>query len=209
MKKLIVAIALIGSCLGAHAQSWFKVANENDTVTTATTLTYSFGAASGTTNAGVVCSATTRNCFAPSKQLLAGSSLPVISGVASVSDPAPGLLKELDVQEVATSFTVTDKNSTASSIITIPALTPPPAPVVAIIPASVCLITPSGVAQPVLSITVSSTSLVGGKSIINTTGKAYGTYASLLDSSGNSIYIYICQVPKGAAIVTNPALSGN
>lgn len=122
MKTLFILAAL---CLPTSAQTWVKVATESNTFTVNTAVTVRYGASSGITTAGVDCSKT--SCWA----LLNIASAKTISlndatcCVFSVPDPAPGVAKELDVQEGPAAVLVTISGVAK----TVPALPPPSLPV--------------------------------------------------------------------------------
>lgn len=88
-------------CPPLMAQTWFKVANEGDTVTSTAAITYRYG--SGTL------------WTAPKT-----SSGTIAVSNATFGDPAPGVVKELDVLETSSAQTVTVNGSA----VTVPASAP-------------------------------------------------------------------------------------
>jgi hypothetical protein len=106
----------------------FKVANENDSVTSATAITYDFGALSGTTTSSpsLICSATTRNCMAPAvTTTIAVTNLSVTNGAVAKTDPAVGLPKSLYVVATNVVQIGTVKSSATGAVTSwsVPALT--------------------------------------------------------------------------------------
>ena len=103
MKTLLVIAAL---CLSAHAQTWIKVATEANTLTISAPVTVRYGTSTGTTSTGVNCAS---GCWAV-VNLTSATNLNLSDtngGVFGVADPAPGLVKELDVQQGPAALTVT------------------------------------------------------------------------------------------------------
>jgi len=147
----------------AFSQTWLKVATEADTLTTAVPITVRYGTASGTTTAGVNCA--TANCWAiVSLQSASNLSLNDASCcVFGVADPAPGVAKELDVQEGAAAITIT----VSGKSVMVPALPPTTYPPIAFTPnvsytLSVANIPPSSSTAPLaasLTIQIGTTSV--------------------------------------------------
>jgi len=104
--------------------TWLKVATESDTLTVTGPVTARFGAASGTTYAGTNCAVA--NCWVTVTITTATNlSLSDASGnLFGVPDPAPGVPKELDVQEATAAIALT----VSGKLVTVPALPPPPPP---------------------------------------------------------------------------------
>lgn len=123
LKSLIFILALSLNSAICLSQTWFKVANENDTLVTTTAVTYRFGIATGTTNAGKVCP-----CWGPTVTTSGPITIPVVNGIADKTDangdPAPGLAKELDIAETSLMQTVTVNGKAVQ----VPALPPPVIP---------------------------------------------------------------------------------
>lgn len=124
MKTLSRLTLLALFSLSAFAQTapvWVKVATEANTLTSGP-ITVRYGASSGITTAGVDCSKA--NCWAvvPLKSANNLSLSDVSCCVFGVADPAPGVAKELDVQEGPAAVVVTISGIAK----TVPALPPPP-----------------------------------------------------------------------------------
>ena len=125
MKRLRPLIILFALAAPALAQTWFKVANEGDTISTTTNITYRFGAASGITvaNDGVA----SKDCSAVSCWSATTTTTTPFNGLVTTyanfpfADPAYGLVKEVDVLETAYAQTVTVNGNA----VTVPGLTPP------------------------------------------------------------------------------------
>lgn len=128
MKKTrcLLLISLLALALPAFSQTWFKVASEPDTVTTAAGVSWRYGTATGTTSAGVVCP-----CWSKTfTTAIAAQSISDASNGFLLPDPAPGVAKELDILETAVPQTVT-VNGAAKVV---PALIPPTYPPIAFTP---------------------------------------------------------------------------
>jgi hypothetical protein len=86
------------------APVWVKVAVESNTVSTSTTVTWRYGIGAGITSQGVDCSIAPGCWTTPIASTIGSVS---ISGAFSGSDPANGLVKELDILETATMSSIT------------------------------------------------------------------------------------------------------
>lgn len=114
MKTLLVIAAL---CLSAHAQTWVKVATEADTLTSGP-ITVRYGASTGTTYSGVNCAVSSCWVTVTLKSATNLSLSDAGGNLFGVADPAPGVAKELDVQEgpAALSVTVSGKAKTVPAL---------------------------------------------------------------------------------------------
>jgi hypothetical protein len=129
--QLLILMLAVFTAVPALAQTtltWQKVAVELNYVTTTAPIMVRWGTGTGTTSTGVNC-ALAPGCWIQSTAL----STPLSNAFLSCcwlngSDPAPGLVKELDVLEVSTVQTLTVNNIA----VTVPALAviTPPAPAV-------------------------------------------------------------------------------
>ena len=125
LKRFIFALLILPTlALAQTSPVWVKVATETNTLTVSTVpITVRYGASSGTTTSGVNCA--TANCWAIvtiSKAVTNVSLNDTTCCVLGVPDPAPGVAKELDVQETTAAITVT----VSGVAVKVPALTPPP-----------------------------------------------------------------------------------
>lgn len=126
MRLLIRLLLLMAVASGvANAQTWVKVANENDTVKATATVRY--GAVACTPTATVPCWI----------QLAVSGSF-TVNNAFFKADPDPNVVKELDVLETTAAQTVTVNGKP----VTVPALTPPP------------VVTPPVTPPPVNSVTM-------------------------------------------------------
>lgn len=105
IRKLILILALIAPTI--HAQTFFKVAKEGDKFAATNPLTYRYGIAKGKTTTGVTCP-----CWSPSVVTKGAITTTVSNGVIAPVDPAPGLVKELDILETSVVQSVTVNGAT-------------------------------------------------------------------------------------------------
>jgi hypothetical protein len=142
----LLALVTTASAFGQTA-TFSTVANEKDTVTFTTAANYSFGSLTGTTIAGVVCSAATRNCFAPTGAAKAGASLVAANGTADATDPSNGVAKILQVLQTSVVQTGTVRSNATGAVTnwSVPALTV----TVAAIPALTLTITGATITTPI------------------------------------------------------------
>ena len=165
-----------------------QVANENDSITSAAAITYDFGALSGTTTSSpaIVCSATTRNCLAPSVATTgAVSNLSVVNGTVARTDPAVGVPKMLYIVSTSVVQTGSTKSSSTGVVTawSVPALAVA-APPAATIPTLTLTITGATITTPI-------TLKLGG-----TLG--WCTFVSANDSGNYGIALSGCLTPPPA-----------
>lgn len=167
MKLGLILSLLILAVSPALTQTWVKVATEADTLTftSAAPITVRYGAASGTTYAGVNCAAATANCWVTTTLKSATNlSLSDAGGnLFGVPDPAPGVAKELDVQQGPAAIPLT----VSGKLITVPALIPTTYPPIAFTPGVSYTITGTSV-QPATAtapLTVGLTISIGSVSV--------------------------------------------
>ncbi len=119
--KILLAL-LLAACTSLAAaqttQTWVKIADENTVgaVTLAAGTTYRFGAATGVTYAGTDCSKA--NCWAVFSNLPSATTIKSVawpSGGYPFADPAPGVLKELDILQT-TAVQTYSVNGTSKTI---------------------------------------------------------------------------------------------
>jgi hypothetical protein len=124
MKALVrlTVIAILYLPMLAQAQTpvpiWVKVATEADTLTANKPITVRYGTSSGMTAAGVDCSKSSCWVTVPLQSALNLNLSDVKCCVFGVPDPAPGLAKELDVEQDSAAVTVT----VSGKPVTVPAL---------------------------------------------------------------------------------------
>jgi hypothetical protein len=146
MKRILPLLFLLASAQ-AYAQTWFTVANENDTVVfNSLPVTFQFGVPAGTpiTNPGSVpCTTLPNGCWDNPVRLL-NTGIPSVTITANLAyfdnvDPAEGTVKVLQVQETAVAQAVT-VNGVVKIVPALPAppVTPPVTPPIAYILTIVC-----------------------------------------------------------------------
>ena len=121
--KTLLTLALLTASV-AHAQSWYKVASEGQTITATTAISVRYGAPQSIPTAVNTCT-TVGGCWDPSVALAAGQSI-FINTTNFSPDPAPYSVKELDVLQTAVVQVVT----VAGVKVTVPAVVVVPPPTV-------------------------------------------------------------------------------
>lgn len=187
---VIAAVMLLSlSAFGQSAtapvpkQTWFKVATEGASITTSDSITYRFGTASGIADNNVDCAKT--SCWsAPTVQSSQWTNFLVYFKSFPFADPAPDVVKELDVLETATAQTVT--------------VTPVGGlPIVLIVPADPALAPSTPI--PVLPSTTASF----------TPGSVYDvTVSKLQPRPGSLAQVLLQRLPVSANVVIGGVLSG-
>jgi hypothetical protein len=112
-------------CMGAHAQTsqtWVKVANEDDTITASAPITYRFGVPQGAQTGSAVCTAV-GGCWDAPVTTSGPLTLQVYSSSFAGGDPAPDIVKQLQVLETSVAQTVNDTPPGGTTVsVPIPAL---------------------------------------------------------------------------------------
>lgn len=129
MKRLILVFVICLTPL-LPAQTWKTVVPENGTATLPATaampITYRYGGLATTTVPAKWCDSVTVT-VSTAVTATNGSVTCKVNGVAT-TDPDPNVVKELDVQEQTTSFTVQTVIGGTKGSVVVPALPAPPPP---------------------------------------------------------------------------------